>query len=250
LDAVAAWYSSLVLQGVLAANLKTRNTELARSRIAEDLEAALNVAPPNSKAQLRTLVTRAILEDKDDGETLRAALKAFEEDIQPHEPARNGVPRIMVSRPHVPTAVTTDIKIAIRCAMALNLLRNSSRAGAIRLFSELDWQGQESGDVKNKLGLLGFVAIWKTLNQLIVNDNRWAADVGENVDKAAGILRVWIGGKNVSKRAGVQKDDCKRVIDFCNSLQKRLAGLSDDLDDGYASGSLDTERKKAEVVAA
>ncbi|KAG0131624.1 hypothetical protein HOY82DRAFT_329097 [Tuber indicum] len=245
LDAVAAWYSSLVLQGVLAANLKTRNTEVTRSGITEDLEAALNVAPPNSKAQLRTLVTKAMLEDKDDGTTLRAALKAFEEDIQPHEPTPNSVPRIMVSRPHVPTAVTTDIKIAIRCAMALNLLRSGSRVGAIRLFSELDWRGRESADVKNKLGLLGFVAIWKTLNRLIANDVCWATDAGESVDKAAGMLRVWIGGKNVSKRAGVQKDDCKRVIDFCNSLQKRLAGLSDDLDDGYASGTLDSERKNA-----
>ncbi|KAG0635913.1 hypothetical protein HOY80DRAFT_1003879 [Tuber brumale] len=245
LDAVAAWYSSLVLQGVLATNLKTRNTELTRSRIAEDLEAALNVAPPNSKAQLRTLVTKAMLEDKDDGTTLRAALKAFEEDVQPHEPTPNSVPRIMVSRPHVPTAVTTDIKIVIRCAMALNLLRNGSRAGAIRLFSGLDWQGRGSVDIKNKLGLLGFVAIWKTLNRLIASDVCWAADAGESVDKAAGMLRVWIGGKDVSKRAGVHKDDCKKVIDFCNSLQKRLAGLSDDLDDGYASGALDTEKKNA-----
>lgn len=250
LDAVAAWCSSLVLQGVLAANLKTRNSELNQRRIAVDLKDALSVAPPNSKAQLRTLVTKAMLEDKDDGTTLRAALKAFEEDIQPHEPTPNGVPRIMVSRPHAPTAVTTDIKIAVRCAMALNLLRNSSRAGAIRLFSELDWQGQESGDVKNKLGLLGFVAIWRTLNRFIASDDRWAVDAGESVDKAAGMLRVWIGGKNVSKRAGVHKDDCKRVIDYCNSLQKRLAGLSDDLDDGYASGGLDAGRKDAGVVAA
>ncbi|RPA89468.1 hypothetical protein L873DRAFT_1721720 [Choiromyces venosus 120613-1] len=250
LDAVAAWYSSLVLQGVLAANLKTKNPELAQRTIAEDLEAALNVAPPNSKAQLRALVTKAMLEDKDDGTTLRAALKAFEEDIQPHEPASNGVPKIMVSRPHAPAAVTTDIKIAVRCAMALNLLRNSSRAGAIRLFSELDWQRQESGDVKNKLGLLGFVAIWKTLNRFIASDDRWAADAGESVDKAAGMLRVWIGGKNVSKRAGVHRDDCKRVINFCNSMQKRLAGLSDDLDDGYASGGIDAEKKNAGAVAA
>ncbi|PWW78281.1 hypothetical protein C7212DRAFT_296751 [Tuber magnatum] len=250
LDAVAAWYSSLVLQGVLAANLKARNTELTRRMIAEDLEAALNVAPPNSKAQLRALVAKAMLEDKGDSTALRAALKAFEEDIQPHEPTPSGVPRIMVSRPHVPTAITTDIKIAVRCAMAINLLRNSSRAGAIRLFSELDWRGQESGGVKNKLGLLGFVAIWKTLNRFIASDDRWAADAGESVDKAAGMLRVWIGGKNVSKRAGVHRDDCKRVIDFCTSLQKRLAGLSDDLDDGYASGGLDTERKNAKVVTA
>ncbi|CUS14116.1 unnamed protein product [Tuber aestivum] len=250
LDAVAAWYSSLVLQGVLAANLKARNSKLTRRMIAEDLETALGVAPPNSKAQLRTLVAKAMLEDKDDGTVLRAALKAFEEDIQPHESTPGGVSRIPVSRPHVPTAITTDIKIAVRCAMALNLLRNSSRAGAIRLFSELDWQAQESGDIKSKLGLLGFAAIWRTLNRFIASDDRWAVDAGESVDKAAGVLRVWIGGKNVSKRAGVHKDDCKKVIDFCNSLQKRLAGLSDDLDDGYASGGLDTQRKNAGVVAA
>jgi hypothetical protein len=182
-----------------------------------------------------------MLENHDDGKQLRMAMKAFEEDFQTHD-SFNGMLRVLVSRP--PPAATTDIKVAVRCAMALNLLRKGSRVGAIRLFSELDWQGQDSGDFRNKLGLLGFVAIWKTLNHFIANDDRWVSDAGESVDKAAGMLRVWIGGKNMPRRTGVQKEDCKRVIDFCNSLQKKLAGLSDDMDDGYASGGTD-ERKPA-----
>lgn len=243
LDAAAAWYSSLVLQRVFASSLRAGGSETLKKQINQDLHTALEVAPPNSKAQLRALVTRAMLENHDDGKQLRMAMKALEEDAQSRDPSI-GMPRALESRPS--PAATPDIKIAVRCAMALNLLRNGSRDGAIRLFSELDWQEKDSGDIRNKLGLLGFVAIWKTLNHFIANDDRWVSDAGESVDKAAGMLRVWIGGKNMPKKAGVQKEDCKRVIDFCNSLQKKLAGLSDDMDDGYASGCVD-ERKPITV---
>ena len=102
----------------------------------------------------------------------------------------------------------------------------------------MDWRRQTG------LGLLGFVAAWKTLTMFVELDADWPTDAGDSVDKAAAMLRIWIGDKKIPK-SGVSTRDCKHVINFCNTLQKQLAGLGAEGDDGYVSGGVDVSGIKA-----
>lgn len=247
LDGLAAWYSSLIVQSVLATSLRASKYQ---KHIGAELQVALKVAPPNSKAQLRTLVAKAILDSDEEGKDLRLALMSFEEDLKAHEDT--SVPRISATGPSVAAITTTDIRIAIRCAMALNLLSKGSREGATRLFSDFDWRRQTSSS-SSDIGLLGFVAIWKTLNAFVSSDEGWVKEAGESVDHVAAVLRIWIGDRKMRRsprRVWIGKNDCNRIIDFCNGLQKRLAGLCEEggSDDGYVSGGGVVEGgKKGEV---
>lgn len=254
LDALAAWYSSLVLQGALGACLKScKNPDSRYRAIQNDLDIALRVAPPTSAAHVRALVAKSVLTKHDGEKYLLEALKIFEEDFKSHDGQQSGsVPQTAATVTPLNSAVTTttDIRVALRCAMALTLVKKGSWDEAIRLFGDMDWQPQ-----KTDLGLLGFVAAWRTLTVLVGGpDTKWVTskDTGDSVDRAAAMLRIWIGDKKIPK-FGVSREDCKRVIDFCNSLQKRLAGLETDEDsgrdgdDGYVSGG--TEVGVMEMVA-
>ena len=61
LDAVGAWYSSLVLHRAFLVSLKSKLSTGEASKLESDLEIALKTAPPTSTAQLRVLAARAVL---------------------------------------------------------------------------------------------------------------------------------------------------------------------------------------------
>ena len=224
LDALAAWYSSLVLQGVFVAALKSKSSASSKKRIQTDLAIALRTAPTASAAHLRALAANAVLADEDKEQFLFRALQVFEEDRQSRQlPQHNAA-----------VTTTVDIRVAIRCAMALALLKKGNVTEATRLFGDLDWR---AGDVAANFGLLGFVASWKTLTTFVGEDAEWAKDAGENVNRAAGMLRVWISDRKVG-RLGVANRDWRRVVDFCLGLQRKVAGMEavEGVDDGYVSG--------------
>lgn len=241
LDALAAWYSSLLLQRVLVASLKAKPSSSLNDRIHADLDIALSVAPVTSAAHLRALTAKTILFGETGAQKhLFEAIKIFDEDIKSHASEVDQTSaRVALINSAVTT--TTDIRIALRCGMALALMKAGSREQATRLFTDLDWQRQTE---KNELGLLGFVAAWKTLTAFVDWDADWATDAGDSVDRAAAMLRIWIGDKRIPK-SGVSTRDCRHVINFCNSLQKRLAGLEADGDDGYVSGGMEVSGKRA-----
>ncbi|KAL7269031.1 Clr6 histone deacetylase associated PHD protein-2 Cph2 [Rhizina undulata] len=250
LDALAAWYSSLVLQQVFLDSLKSKSSDAIKKRIDEGLQVALRVAPPTSGTQLRALAAKAVLDSDDEGKNLRTAFKIFEEDFKSHRriEGQSAVPRNIITPINTVVTSTTDIRVALRCAMTLALLKKGSRDEAMRLFSDLDWRRQAtssfstSANARNNIGLLGFVACWKTLTYFIANDETWIKDSADSVDKAAAMLRIWIGDRKLRRKVGVGKDDCKKVIDFCNGLQKKVAGFVDEEgDDGYVSGGLATK---------
>lgn len=248
LDALAAWYSSLLLQHVLVISLKAKSSTSLNDRIKTNLNSALRVAPPTSAVQIRALTANAVFADEGGEKFLSEAIKIFEEDFKSHEQEVNQKPdtsRISVTPINSAVTTTTDICVALRCGMALALMKKGSCDQATRLFSDLDWRKQAN---KNGLGLLGFVAAWKTLTTFVSLDKDWASDAGESIDHAAAMLRIWIGDKKIPK-FGVSRGDCKRVIDFCNSLQRKLAGLEGDGDDGYVSGGVDVDKQGPSTVA-
>ncbi|KAF8545377.1 hypothetical protein BDD12DRAFT_800441 [Trichophaea hybrida] len=247
LDALAAWYSSLLLQRVLVASLKAKSSPSLHDRIKADLDTALKVAPPTCAAQIRALTANAVFANENGEKFLSEATKIFEEDFRSHEQELNqqpSTPRISMTPINSAVTTTIDIRIALRCGMALALMKKGSRDQATRLFSDLDWKKQAD---KNGLGLLGFVAAWKTLTTFVSLDADWANDAGESVDGAAAMLRIWIGDKKIPK-FGISRGSCKHVIDFCNSLQRKLAGLGGDGDDGYVSGGMDVKQEPRAVT--
>lgn len=240
LDALAAWYSSLLLQGALVSSLKAKSSPALDERIQSSLDTALGVAPPTSAAQIRALAAKAVLAPKGGEAFLFEAMKTLEDDWKSHESEINQKPdgpHITVTPINSLVTTTTDIRVSLRCGMALALMRNGARDQATRLFCDLNWKQKAN---KNGLGLLGFVAAWKTLSTFVGRDVAWAGNAGDSVDRTAAMLRVWIGDKKIPK-FGVSRSDCKRIIDFCNSLQKRLAGLEGDGDDGYVSGGAEVK---------
>ncbi|KAI5793203.1 hypothetical protein EDC01DRAFT_89639 [Geopyxis carbonaria] len=239
LDALAAWYSSLVLHGAFIACLKAKTSPAVEASIQTDLRTALETAPITSAAHLRALAANGVLKADNPEAHLFEAKRIFDEDTQTTpSPAAPSLASIN-------SAVTTtpDIRIALRCGLALTLMQQGSRTEATRLFAELDWRRQ-SGPGPDALGLLGFVAAWKTLTTFVASDAGWADAAPECVDRAAASLRIWIGDRRIPKAAGVARDDCKRIIGFCNALQRRLAGLDADGDDGYVSGSAQAAETK------
>ena len=237
LDALAAWYSSLLLQGVMVASLKTNPSTSFAKRIQADLDTALRIAPLSSAVQLRALTAKAVLVSEDGEKYLCEAIKFFEEDMNSRERELNQKAEVTVTPINATVTTTADIRVSLRCGMTLALMKKGSRDQATRLFSDLDWQRQTD---KNGLGFLGFVAAWKTVTTFVRWDEDWATDAGESVDRAAAMLRVWIGDKRI-RQLDVPRGDCKRVVDFCHKLQKKLAGFEEaDGDDGYVSGELES----------
>jgi len=219
LDALAAWFSSLNLQSAFIKALKSKPKPVA---FAAALKTALDTAPPASAAHLRALVASATLQEDDADKHLYDAWKFFEDDT---------VSNIAVT-------TTTDIRVALRCGMALALMKKGNVSEATRLFSDLDWRRQ--GTVASSMGMLGFVAVWTTLTTFVQQQD-WVSQAGESVDCAAAMLRIWMGDRKIQK-PGVARADCRRVIDVCNELQRKVAGMEPSCasgavkDDGYVSG--------------
>lgn len=236
LDALAAWYSSLVLQGVFVASLKAKSSPALARGIQRDLDLALRTAPTASSAHLRALAANAVLSNTEPEQHLFTALQLFEEDFNAKEDETSSSASPKMTPTNTAVTTTGDIRIAIRCAMALALMKKGSHEEATRLIGDLDWRRPSC--VTASMGLLGFVAAWKTLTTFVSSESiDWINTAGESVDRAAAKLRIWIGDKKIPK-AGVAKADCKKIIDFCNGLQKQLAGIENSTgDDGYCSAS-------------
>ncbi|TGZ81596.1 hypothetical protein EX30DRAFT_249864 [Ascodesmis nigricans] len=239
LDALAAWYSSLILHGVFVDSLKAKTSPSVARRIQKELDIALHTAPASSAAHFRALAANAVLSTTEPEQHLYAVTKLFEEDLKAQK-TESSVSMSKMSPQNTAVTTTADIRITIRCAMALALMKKGSQEEATRLFSDLDWRRPTCATAS--MGLLGFVAAWKTLTTFVSSESiDWANTAGEAVDRAAAKLRIWIGDKKTLK-LGVAKTDCKKIIDFCNGLQKQLAGIeANNTDDGYCSGSNTTE---------
>lgn len=273
LDAVGAWYSSLVLHRAFLVSLKSMLSTEEVSSMESDLDIALRTAPPTSTAQLRVLAARSVLLCSAEGKDLQILLGIFKDDFAAAE--RNTMNTWGQPTGPLPSRVVTvtpDIKIALRCAMTLTMIKQGSekgRLGGLKLFGDFDWSlGEVStmskpideGDTTpitrseaapslkptkksiitiTQFGLLGFVASWKTLT-VIVSDKGLQASVRESVGMAAGSLRRW-SGLPVAEQAGVCNKLRRKLGSFCTRLARKMAGMGLPEDEGsgdagYVSG--------------
>ncbi|KAG4439447.1 hypothetical protein IFR05_005059 [Cadophora sp. M221] len=216
LDAVAAWYSSLVLQRALARSLQTSEDDLvAQKSIIEDIALAIKTAPIGSRSQIRALVARAVLVKEKRGASIAESIQA----LGPLEKAGSKTASSLIN---TSTSVVglPDIKMSLRCAMAIAHLERfpapSNPVTAHRIISTV---------TPTNLTLLGFTAAFKLMERINGHD-LVATSCSHTLEKLAGDLRIWIGGKNDDTGA-LDREVKKAMVDRCLSISRRIVGMQD-----------------------
>ncbi|KAK3998376.1 hypothetical protein QBC44DRAFT_3637 [Cladorrhinum sp. PSN332] len=241
MDAVAAWYSSLVLHRVLVNSLppKIKNEGGDSARITADaIHLATKIAPIGSNAQVRALVANAVLCDGKRGAAIVTALQALGPSQNPdkHPNYSNGVPPLIDS----PVAVITpdpDAQMALRCAMGIAQLQKFAdppQEAYMAISSILPHAcAEEEG-----MSLLGYTAAFHLMEYL----HRHAVgreNCSRSLERLAGSLRIWIGSSETGDNVGFDGVMRQKMIDRCLAITKSVVGM--EADPGYASMDDDCE---------
>lgn len=238
LDALAAWYSSLVLNKGLATTLATKNCT-PKANVVADLDLAYRAAPPNSQAQLRALVAQAVVLDEGRNERIAAALEALP---STPKPADSGFINIVGNG-----FVAPDVRKALTLAKCISLSTFSTPEARRRAVFVVN----NTYLPEPTTTLLSFVAAHKVLTQFMADDGL-KADTSRGLERIASSLRMWIGHET-GKRSGVSNKVRAKIVNSCLDASKSLVGLEQkkveqegtkkkkeesDVDDGYASASV------------
>ncbi|OIW24360.1 hypothetical protein CONLIGDRAFT_545000, partial [Coniochaeta ligniaria NRRL 30616] len=227
MDAVAAWYSNVTLQRVLAASLENRKPAGPNP----DLDLAIKVAPIGSNAQMRALVARTFVTDEKRGASIAAAMQAMAPTQNPDKhPQYSGVvPPLIDSPTAAPIFPDPDIHTALRCSQALAHLQKfaSPPAWALQVINSIVLP------IQGNLSLLGFTAafhLMDALNEHVVGREACAA----TLERLAASLRVWIGSAE-GDGCGLGQEVRCRMVERCLAITKSAVGM--DVDPGYGSMS-------------
>jgi hypothetical protein len=227
LDAVAAWWSSLVLQKALSINLTAPADDTnAQKSVMDNVALAVKTAPTGSGAQIRALVTRAVLIKEKRGASIAAALQA----IGPSDPklAKEEESSTLINTSNS-LATLPDINISLRCAMAIAHVERftppSNPVTAHRIINSINFAN---------VGSLGFVSLFK-LMEVISGHELVAASCNKALERMAGNLRIWIGG-NEGEDVGLSISERKELVGRCLEVTRKVVGLEDA---GYESMSED-----------
>jgi hypothetical protein len=224
LDAVAAWWSSLVLQRALSASLTASPADAATQKsIVENVTLAVKSAPTGSGAQIRALVARAVLVKEKRGANIAAALKT----LGPSEP--RGTERKETSPTLINTstslAALPDINKSLRCAMAIAHLERfpapANPTAAHHLINSVN---------PMNFTQLGFTASFKLMEE-ISGHELVAVSCNRALERLAGSLRIWIGGKE-GEGIGLGTAQRKELVGRCLGVTKKVVGM---VDAGYES---------------
>jgi len=223
LDAVAAWYSSLVLQRALAKSIQTTEEDLdAQKSIIEDVTLSIRTAPIGSGAQIRALVARAVLVKDKRGASIAESMQALGPLEKPGS-MKAAAPSLINASTSM--AGLPDIKMSLRCAMAIAHLERfpspMSPQAAPRIISTVH---------PVNITLLGFTAAFKLMEKINGHDIV-AVRCTSALERLAGSLRIWVGGKG-SERSGLDKEVKREMVERCLAVTKRVVGMEDA---GYGS---------------
>ncbi|KAI0506046.1 helix-loop-helix DNA-binding domain-containing protein [Xylaria bambusicola] len=240
MDAVAAWWSSMTLHGVLTTSLLASNDEGedndASLHIDHEVSLAIRTAPIGSVAQQRALVTRALLSDEKRSINIVAALQA----IGPVTAVLTSSDASDSSSPEAPTTplkelpsslvTTNELRTSLLCAMAIaHLQKYSPPDEPVNIYGVIS-QIQPARD----MGLLGYTAAYKLMDRLAKHE--FAAEAcASTLERLSGHLRIWTG-----KECALEPDIRHRIVGRCLAVTRVIVGMNFDTDTGYGSMS-DTE---------
>ncbi|EHK96870.1 putative Sterol regulatory element-binding protein 1 [Glarea lozoyensis 74030] len=224
LDAVAAWYSSIVLQRALAKFLEKDQTEEKKASVLQDIGLSIKVSPVGSRAQVRALVARAILVKEKRGENIAVSLQG----LTPFEPKTdtNATPNLINTTSSI--ASLPDIKMSLRCAMAIAYLDRypapHNPPAVHRLINSI---------VPINLSILGFTAAFHLMERIHAHDSV-SMSCAIALERLAGNLRIWIGGPD-GERSGLDKGIKRELVERCLVVTKKVIGMEKDA--GYETMS-------------
>lgn len=169
-DALAAWWSSHLLQSALLKYLEASEggpiSKTSRDAFKEKIRMALDVAPGLSAAYARALVMKAVFFEQGRIENVGAVLATLPKEKRKGE--QNQSANFLDSS--LPISVRDEISIAVRCAMIATIVTSRS-AGDTRLPASftvqkaINWFNQLRIDPV-ELSLLGFSAVYHLLHLL------------------------------------------------------------------------------------
>ncbi|KAJ3522308.1 hypothetical protein NM208_g12915 [Fusarium decemcellulare] len=226
LDAVAAWWSTQTLHRIMLATME--KDEEALSTKVDDIELAIRTAPIGSTAQARAIVARAVLIDKARGANIASALQSM---------GNEKVDALLSTSICVIDssfqASTPDLRLAIRCAMAIAHLRRiectpGSTHKGLRIIESIMTRGNAS-----QMSLLGCTAALQLMEELYEHEVA-AETFRSSLERLSGGLRLWMGGAP-GEKCGVTSHVREKVVNRCLAITKSMVGM--DSDTGY--GSLD-----------
>ncbi|KAI1758084.1 helix-loop-helix DNA-binding domain-containing protein [Xylaria castorea] len=235
MDAVAAWWSSMTLQGVLTTSLLASENEGNETtlHIEHEVSLAIRTAPIGSVAQHRALVARALLSDEKRNINIVAALQAIgpvtdalASDSAPnHEAPLSPLKELPCS-----LDMTNELRTSLLCAMAIaHLEKYSPPDEPVNIYGVIK-QIKPACD----MGLLGYTSAYKLMDRLAKHE--FAAEAcASTLERLSGTLRIWTG-----KECSFEPEIRQQIVDRCLSVTRGIMGMNFDTDTGYGSMS-DTE---------
>lgn len=230
MDAVAAWWSSLMLQRVLTASLADTEvtSEEANNTMVDDINMAVKAAPIGSNAQVRALVARAVVFDEKRGANIATVLKALGPSLNPdkHPHYSRGVPPL-IDAPLSSITPDPDVQLALRCAMGIaHLQRYEVPPHSALSVVDTILPGSTEG-----LSLLGCTAAFHLMLRL--HNHAVAAEACSTaLERLSGALRVWVGSEE-GDRPGLDRDLRQKMVEQCLDITKSAMGMEED--QGYAT---------------
>ncbi|CAK7202687.1 Clr6 histone deacetylase associated PHD protein-2 Cph2 [Sporothrix eucalyptigena] len=233
MDAVAAWFSSLLvhrtLTNSLAAETEEDQADLAGS-ISTELDLASRIAPIGSHAQVRSLVARAVLIDEKRGASIANALQALRPSLNPDKhPQYSHVLPPLIDAPFTPLLPDREALMALRCAMAIAHLQRF----AVPPQDVLASVDAILPGAQNEVSLLACAAAFRLM--LALHGHKVAAEAcAVSLEQLAGSLRVWIGGP-AGDHGGLDAGVRHSMVRRCLAVTRSVVGM--DHDTGYGSMS-------------
>jgi hypothetical protein len=219
LDALAAWWSTLVVNQVLAHALDTPDSDTLEL-LTGDMQLAIQTAPPASFAQVRALVALAVLEPKDREAHLMAAMNALPLDqTRCHFPMNSSSPgpliNVLSENPLPP-----DVRIALTMAKCLTLSESPDHESRLRAAA-----GVNSLPLHGVISLLSFTASLMVLERFTA-DKQLLCDVRPCLECVAGNLRLWISRQG-ARTVGLSSKARRRIAQICSTASKIITGVAE-----------------------
>ncbi|KAK1755674.1 sterol regulatory element-binding protein 1 [Echria macrotheca] len=232
MDAVAAWYSSLILHRALTDSLSgvlPAGTTKDSDEMADEISLAIGLAPIGSNAQVRALVTRATLVDQKRGSNIATAIQALGPSVSPdrYPQYSRGVPPLIDS-PMNAIVPDPDAQMALRCAMAIAHLQKYSTPSD-RTYMLVD-SILPNANV-HQMSFLGYTAAFHLMERLYAHPVAREA-CSRSLERLAGSLRIWIGSA-VGQKAGIDAVLRQQMVDRCLGITRAIVGMEND--PGYVS---------------
>lgn len=125
----------------------------------------------------------------------------------------------------IPFAVSQDSRLGIRFSLIICYLARNMTGPAFQLLQKVEINKLES------IGLLGFIAMWKTLEEMY--DRKFTASRHKLEDLSA-IARIWLGG-NIGSEEGLSLERLRFLVGESVGMSKFFGGFECELDEGYGT---------------